>query len=170
MSCIHVIYWRKKGKVPSPSNPNSQLEPLSSSAFKIGYCYKVPLLCLHCLLSSISTNGLNLMPGHHQMLRQCTHEWAWGRHMGDPRHWFQSCNDAVSLFKGRMLDQSPKTRGVARSPEQKQLMLLSLGWGFQNTPDQQPCDHMVVGQAVTCMDMFWMMNFKLLDIIAASLT
>ena len=49
---------------------------LSPSAFKISYCYKTPLLHLHWLLSSVSTNRLNLMPNY-QMLRKRLHEWAW---------------------------------------------------------------------------------------------
>lgn len=90
--------------------------------------------------------------------------------LGDPSHVFQSLNMPVGLFKGKMLDQSPKTTKVARNSKQKQLMLLSLGWGFQSSSDQQPCDHMIVGQAFTCVDLFWMSNLKLPYIIAASLT
>ena len=122
-SCIDVILENKgQGALSAQSKRSAWtirvfFKYLSPRAFKVGYCYKVPLLCLHCLLPSISTNGLNLMPEYHQMLRECMHEWAWGRHTGDPRHLFQSWNTAVSLFKGRMLDQSPKTTGVARNPE-----------------------------------------------------
>lgn len=70
------------------------------------------------------------------------HEQAWDRHIRDPRRSFQSC-----LNKGCWT----KTTGVCRNPEEQQLMLLSLGWGFQNTSDQQPCDHTVVGQIVSNM-------------------
>lgn len=52
---------------------------LSPSAFKISSCCKVPLLCLHCLLSVASMKGLSLMPECHQMLRECLDEWQWGR-------------------------------------------------------------------------------------------
>lgn len=119
----------------------------------------------------------------------CIHEWvkldAWvlsnaegmcGRvtmgwtYMGDPNHVFHCWNIPVSLFKGKMVDQSPKITTVARNSEQKHLMLLSLGWGFWNHSDQQPCDHVVLDQAVTWMDLFRMMNFKLPYVIAASLT
>jgi len=64
-----------------------------------------------------------------------------GKHVGGPKHRFQTWNDAVSLFKGRILDQSPKATGVARKPEQKQPTFLCLGWEFWNTSDQQRSEH-----------------------------
>lgn len=55
---------------------------LSPSAFKIGSCYKVSLLCWHSSLSVVSMNGLSLVPECSQMLRECLDEWQWGRDTG----------------------------------------------------------------------------------------
>lgn len=157
MSRIDVIYWRIKGKGALSAQSKGSawtirafLKYLSLSAFKIGYCYKICLLCLHCFLSSVSTDGLDLMSKYHEKLREYMRQWTWGRHMGDLRH---QRKDVVPESKDYRSGQKPwmETNYV---PQHR----LRISEHFR--PTALWPHGVVVGQAVTSMDMYWMMNFK----------